>query len=126
VRIQAINAGNVMKAAGMFSSAKGGALDLTLIPRKTPGYYDGRADITDVVLSHLHFDAAGGTTREEGGEQRLSFPNATVHVQRRHWKWAHHPTEKDAGSFRRDDFSLLEDGVARGHLGPTRSGATFG
>lgn len=67
-----------------------------------------RADITDVVLSHLHFDAAGGTTREEGGELRLSFPNATVHVQRRHWKWAHHPTEKDAGSFRRDDFALLE------------------
>ena len=48
VRIQAINAGKVMKAAGMFSSAKGGALDLTLIPRKTPGYYDGRADITDI------------------------------------------------------------------------------
>lgn len=67
-----------------------------------------RTDVTDVVLSHLHFDAAGGTTREEGGELRLSFPKATVHVQRRHWKWAHHPTEKDAGSFRRDDFALLE------------------
>ena len=67
-----------------------------------------RADITDVVLTHLHFDAAGGTTRDEGGELRLSFPNATVHVQRRHWKWAHQPSEKDAGSFRRDDFALLE------------------
>ena len=67
-----------------------------------------RADITDVVLTHLHFDAAGGTTREEGGELRLSFPKATVHVQRRHWKWAHQPSVKDAGSFRRDDFALLE------------------
>ena len=67
-----------------------------------------RADITDVVLSHLHFDVAGGTTREEGGELRLSFPRATVHLQRRQWKWAHQPTEKDAGSFRRDDFALLE------------------
>ena len=67
-----------------------------------------RAEITDVVLSHLHFDAAGGTTREEGGELRLSFPHATVHVQRRHWKWAHQPSEKDAGSFRHDDFALLE------------------
>ncbi len=67
-----------------------------------------RADITDVVLSHLHSDAAGGTTREEGGELRLSYPKATVHLQRRHWKWAHQPAEKDAGSFRHADFSLLE------------------
>lgn len=67
-----------------------------------------RTDITDVVLSHLHFDAAGGTTREEGGERRLSFPKATVHVQRRHWKWAHQPSAKDAGSFRHEDFALLE------------------
>ncbi len=67
-----------------------------------------RADITDVVLSHLHFDVAGGTTREEGGELRLSFPKATVHLQRRQWKWAHQPAEKDAGSFRKDDFALLE------------------
>lgn len=67
-----------------------------------------RGDVTDVILSHLHFDAAGGTTREEGGEPRLSFPNATVHVQRRHWKWAHQPSERDAGFFRHDDFALLE------------------
>lgn len=67
-----------------------------------------RGDITDVVLSHLHFDVAGGLSRDEGGEQRLSFPNATVHLQRRHWKWAHQPSEKDHGSFRTEDFALLE------------------
>ncbi|MGV3624959.1 MAG: MBL fold metallo-hydrolase [Archangium sp.] len=67
-----------------------------------------RGDITDVVLSHLHLDVAGATTREEGGQPRLSYPNATFHLQRRHWKWAHQPSEKDAGSFRHDDFALLE------------------
>jgi glyoxylase-like metal-dependent hydrolase (beta-lactamase superfamily II) len=67
-----------------------------------------RGDVTDVVLSHLHADTAGGTTREEGGELRLSFPNATVHVQRRHWKWAHQPSERDANFFRHEDFALLE------------------
>lgn len=67
-----------------------------------------RSQVTDVVLSHLHFDVAGGTTREEGGELRLSFPNATVHLQRRHWKWAHQPSERDAGFFRHEDFALLE------------------
>ena len=75
----------------------------------------GRADITDVVLTHLHFDACGGTVREEGGARRLSYPNATVHLQRRQWKWAHQPSEKDAGSFRHDDFALLE-GSGQLHL----------
>ena len=67
-----------------------------------------REDITDVVLTHLHFDHAGGTTRLEGAEPRLAFPNATWHLQRRHWKWAHHPTDKDRGSFRPEDFAALE------------------
>jgi len=67
-----------------------------------------RCDITDVVLTHLHFDHAGGTARKEDGRRILSFPNATHHVQRRQWKWAHTPSEKDAGSFRTQDFGLLE------------------
>ena len=65
-----------------------------------------REEITDVVLTHLHFDHAGGTTRDEGGQLRLSFPRATYHLQRRHWNWAHHASEKDRGSFRPDDFAL--------------------
>lgn len=67
-----------------------------------------RGDITDVVLSHLHFDVAGALTREEAGEAKLAFPRATIHLQRRHWKWAHQPSEKDKGSFRPEDFALLE------------------
>lgn len=79
-----------------------------------------RSDITDVVLTHLHFDHAGGTTREEVGGMKLAFPEATYHLQRRHWRWAHHPSDKDAGSFRKDDFGLLESS-GRLHLldGPT-------
>lgn len=67
-----------------------------------------RADITDVVLTHLHFDHSGGTTRLESGELALAFPNATYHLQRRNWAWAHHPSEKDRGSFRAENYSLLE------------------
>jgi glyoxylase-like metal-dependent hydrolase (beta-lactamase superfamily II) len=67
-----------------------------------------REQITDVVLTHLHFDHAGGTVRAVEGEARLSFPNATYHLQRRHWKWAHQPSEKDRGSFRPEDFAALE------------------
>jgi glyoxylase-like metal-dependent hydrolase (beta-lactamase superfamily II) len=68
----------------------------------------GREHITDVVLTHLHLDHAGGTTRFEGGKLVLSFPRATYHLQRRNWKWAHQPTDKDARSFRAENFALLE------------------
>ncbi|MFL5320357.1 MAG: MBL fold metallo-hydrolase [Myxococcaceae bacterium] len=67
-----------------------------------------RSDITDVVLTHLHFDHAGGTVRGENGGLELSFPKATYHLQRRHWVWAHHPSDRDRGSFRPEDFELLE------------------
>ena len=67
-----------------------------------------REAITDVVLTHLHFDHAGGTTRMEGAERVLSFPRATYHLQRRNWKWAHQPSDKDRGSFREENFDLLE------------------
>lgn len=39
--------------------------------------------ITDVILTHLHFDHAGGLTRQRDGQLVLTFPNAKVHVQRR-------------------------------------------
>jgi len=67
------------------------------------------ADVTDVVLTHLHFDHCGGTTRRLAGELELVFPAADHHVQRRQWEWAHAPTDKDAGSFRAEDFALLAD-----------------
>jgi glyoxylase-like metal-dependent hydrolase (beta-lactamase superfamily II) len=67
-----------------------------------------RDDITDVVLTHLHFDHAGGTIRLRDGKPVLAFPRATYHLQRRNWKWAHHASEKDAGSFRAETFELLE------------------
>jgi len=68
-----------------------------------------RADITDVVLSHLHFDHAGGTARRgPDGVPELSFPNATHHLQRRAWQWAHAPSERDAGDFARESYALLE------------------
>ncbi len=68
-----------------------------------------REDVTDVLLTHLHFDHAGGTTRRgPEGKLALSFPRATHHVQRRAWSWAHAPSERDAGSFLAEDFDLLQ------------------
>lgn len=64
-------------------------------------------DITDVVLTHLHFDHAGGASMVCEGQVQPSFPDATYHVQRRAWKWATHPTEKDRGSFHAEDYEVL-------------------
>lgn len=64
--------------------------------------------ITDVVITHLHWDHAGGATeRAPDGTYRPTFANATYHVQRRAWKWAEHPTERDAGSFRLADYEPI-------------------
>ncbi|MFQ5844263.1 MAG: MBL fold metallo-hydrolase [Planctomycetota bacterium] len=64
--------------------------------------------VTDVVLTHLHFDHAGGATRRDGSP---AFPGARYHVQRRQLEWARHATAKDRGSFREADFlPLYRDG----------------
>jgi glyoxylase-like metal-dependent hydrolase (beta-lactamase superfamily II) len=68
-----------------------------------------REDVTDVLLTHLHLEHAGGTTRRaDGARAALSFPRATHHVQRRHWQHAHAPSEKDAACFLAEDLEVLQ------------------
>ena len=69
-------------------------------------------DVTDVILTHLHFDHAGGSTKVENGKLVPTFPRARYYVQKAHWELAKKPTEKDRGSFMRDDYEpLMEHGV---------------
>lgn len=69
-----------------------------------------RTDIDHVVLTHLHFDHAGGVSYcDEGDNVVASFPNATHWVQRKNWGWAHSPSARDGGSYRKIDFSFFED-----------------
>lgn len=64
-------------------------------------------DVTDVILTHLHFDHCGGTIRLQDGELVPTFPEAVHWVQQKHWRWAHLPSERDKASFRPDDFASL-------------------
>ncbi|MBI2344002.1 MAG: MBL fold metallo-hydrolase [Deltaproteobacteria bacterium] len=63
--------------------------------------------ITDVILTHLHFDHAGGAVTGRNGQWSPTFPHATYYVQRAHLEWAGEPTRKDRGSFRPHDFEPL-------------------
>lgn len=65
-------------------------------------------DVTDVILTHLHFDHCGGSTRREGDRYRPSFPQATYYLQERHWRSAHEPNVKERGSFFSENFDPLE------------------
>jgi glyoxylase-like metal-dependent hydrolase (beta-lactamase superfamily II) len=71
------------------------------------------SDITDVILTHLHFDHAGGSTVRDGAGLKPAFPNARYYVQQAHWNQALHPTEKDRGSFMPDDFMPLMEHKVR-------------
>ncbi|MFO7339327.1 MAG: MBL fold metallo-hydrolase [Lysobacteraceae bacterium] len=67
-------------------------------------------DIDVVVLSHLHFDHAGGLLAPwaEGRAPELLFPNATYLVGARHWERARHPHPRDRASFIPELPGLLE------------------
>ncbi len=65
------------------------------------------ADVTDVVLTHLHFDHGGGCTTRRNGALALTFPNATHYVQRAHWNWAQNPNPREKNSFLQENLEPL-------------------
>lgn len=67
-------------------------------------------EIDDVILTHLHFDHAGGVSKyaDDSETIRATFPNARHWVQRRNWSWANSPSARDGGSYRKIDFGFFE------------------
>jgi len=69
-------------------------------------------DITDVILTHLHFDHAGGSTTLKDGKVVPTFPNAVYHVQKFQWDLACRPSLRDRSSYIPANFlPLLEHQV---------------
>lgn len=65
-------------------------------------------DITDVILTHLHFDHAGGATTERNGEIVPTFPNATYYVQRANLETAKQPNIRERASYYAANIEPLE------------------
>lgn len=67
------------------------------------------AEVTDVVLTHLHFDHAGGATARTDGRLVPRLPNARWYVQRRNWENAHDPNPRERASYLPENFDPLEE-----------------
>lgn len=70
--------------------------------------------VTDVILTHLHFDHTGGSTYFKDGKWLPTFPNATYHIQKKHFEWALNPSERDKASFIKERFMpLMNEGILK-------------
>jgi glyoxylase-like metal-dependent hydrolase (beta-lactamase superfamily II) len=78
---------------------------------KKAGY--SPADVTDMFLTHLHFDHCGGGVVKEGEKYSLTFPNATYWSNKAHWKLATVPNAREKASFMKENILPMQES---GHL----------
>jgi len=70
----------------------------------------GLGDITDVILTHLHFDhCGGGIARNKDGEFRPFFKNATYWSNEKHWNWAINPNSREKASFLSENILPIQE-----------------
>ncbi|GAB2767615.1 MBL fold metallo-hydrolase [Rhabdobacter roseus] len=68
-------------------------------------------DVTDVLLTHLHFDHVGGAVRYSAGRERLelTFPKATYWSNEAHWRWATQPNPREKASFLKENILPIQE-----------------
>ena len=65
--------------------------------------------ITDVLLTHLHFDHCGGAIIKQDDALLPQFPNAIYHLTESHWNHANNPNDRERASFLPENFLLLKE-----------------
>lgn len=80
------------------------------------------SDITDVLITHFHFDHVGGAvSKDSNGKLYPTFPNAKYWTTQRHYDWAFQPNARERASFLKENFlPLLDAGVL--HFIPEEEG----
>ncbi len=68
-----------------------------------------RADITDVFLTHLHFDHCGGSIIRDGEKLAPAFPNAVYWSNEDHWQWATVPNDREKASFLKENILPIKE-----------------
>jgi len=67
------------------------------------------SDITDVLLTHLHFDHCGGAIKRAGDQLVPTFGNATYWSHSKHWDWATHPNAREKASFLSENILPIQE-----------------
>jgi glyoxylase-like metal-dependent hydrolase (beta-lactamase superfamily II) len=83
-----------------------------------------RNDITDVILTHLHFDHCGGSIMKDGDKLIPAFPNAIFWSNERHWKWATVPNDREKASFLKENILPIQESGQLQFL-PVAEGTSF-
>ena len=68
-----------------------------------------RSDITDVILTHLHFDHCGGSIIREGNKLVPAFRNAVYWSNENHWQWDVYPNDREKASFLKENILPIEE-----------------
>ncbi len=68
-----------------------------------------RDDITDVILTHLHFDHCGGAIVREGEKLLPAFKNARYWSNKDHWEWAVNPNPREKASFLKENILPIQE-----------------
>jgi len=68
-----------------------------------------RDDITDMFLTHLHFDHCGGSIIREGEKLVPAFKNATYWSNEKHWEWAVYPNDREKASFLKENILPIQE-----------------
>jgi len=66
-------------------------------------------DITDVFLTHLHFDHVGGAIKREGEKLIPAFKNAIYWSNEKHWDWAVNPNDREKASFLKENILPIQE-----------------
>lgn len=66
-------------------------------------------DITDVFLTHLHFDHCGGAIKREGDLLVPAFEKAKFWSNAPHWKWATEPNAREKASFLKENILPIQE-----------------
>lgn len=66
-------------------------------------------DITDMFLSHLHFDHCGGGIKRAGDKLIPTFSKATYWSNEDHWQWATQPNAREKASFLKENILPIQE-----------------
>jgi len=106
------------KFFGYYKPSKQNLFDETL---KKYGFH--RDDITDVFMTHLHFDHCGGSiVRNDKGFYEPAFKNAKFWSNDKHWDWAVNPNPREKASFLKENILPIQESGQLNYIATPESG----